>query len=62
MSTGSRDLGLTLTTDNGTQFTSARFVEVLSRSRLTDRHAVFNHPEGSGLIERFKRSVEEQEV
>ena len=37
---GSRGTGLTLTTDNGTQFTSARYVETLNRLQLgiTHRH------------------------
>lgn len=62
MATGSRGLGLTLTTDNGTQFTSARFVEMLSRLGITHRRTAFNHPEGNGLIERFHRSLKEEEV
>ncbi len=32
---GSREVGLTLTTDNGTQFTSTRFVEMLTARGLT---------------------------
>jgi putative transposase len=62
MATGSRGLGLTLTTDNGTQFTSARFVEMLSRLGISRRRTAFNHPEGNGLIERFHRSLKEEEV
>jgi len=62
MPAGSRGVGLTLTTDNGTQFTSARFVEMLSRLGITHRRTAFNHPEGNGLIERFHRSLKEEEV
>lgn len=35
--TGSVGQGLTLTTDNGTQFTSTRFVEMLSRPGISHR-------------------------
>jgi len=43
---GSRGMGLTLTTDNGTQFTSARYVETLNRLGITHRRTAYNHPEG----------------
>ena len=48
------DAGVTLTTDNGTQFTSTRFIETLNR-----RRTAYNHP---GSIERFHRSLKEEEV
>ena len=54
--------GLTLTTDNGTQFTSARYVETLSQLGITHRRTAYNHPEGNGYIERFHRSLKEEEV
>jgi putative transposase len=62
MTDGSRGLGLVLTTDNGTQFTSTRFVETLSRLGITHRRTAYHHPEGNGLIERFHRSLKEEEI
>jgi putative transposase len=62
MAEGSRGSGLVLNTDNGTQFTSARFVETLSRLGITHRRTAFNHPEGNGVIERFHRSLKEEEI
>jgi len=62
MADGSRHYGLVLNTDNGTQFTSTRFVETLSRLGITHRRTAFNHPEGNGMIERFHRSLKEEEV
>ncbi len=62
MASGSRGAGLTLTTDNGTQFTSVRFVATLNTLGITHRRTAFHHPEGNGLIERFHRSLKEEEV
>jgi putative transposase len=62
LAAGSRGSGLTLTTDNGTQFTSTRFIETLGRLGITHRRTAYNHPEGNGLIERFHRSLKEEEV
>ena len=59
---GSRAASLTLTTDNGTQFTSTRFLQTLSQLGITHRRTAYNHPEGNGLIERFHRSLKEEEV
>ena len=59
---GSRGTGLTLTTDNGTQFTSARYVEALNHLGITHRRTAYNHPEGNSYIERFHRSLKEEEV
>jgi len=44
---GSRGTGLTLTTDNGTQFKSARYVETLNQLGITHRRTAYNHPEGT---------------
>jgi putative transposase len=55
-------MGLTLTTDNGTQFTSARYVETLNRLGITHHRTAYNHPEGNSYIERFHRSLKEEEV
>jgi len=59
---GSRSANLTLTTDNGTQFTSSRFLETLARLGITHRRTAYHHPEGNSYIERFHRSLKEEEV
>ncbi len=59
---GSRETNLTLTTDNGTQFTSSRFIETLNRLGITHRRTAYHHPEGNSYIERFHRSLKEEEV
>jgi putative transposase len=59
---GSRGTNLTLTTDNGTQFTSSRFIEILNRLGITHRRTAYHHPEGNSYIERFHRSLKEEEV
>ena len=59
---GSREAPLTLTTDNGTQFTSARFIETLGQLGITHRRTAYHHPEGNSYIERFHRSLKEEEV
>jgi len=59
---GSREADLTLTTDNGTQFTSSRFLETLGRLGITHRRTAYHHPEGNSYIERFHRSLKEEEV
>jgi len=53
---GSRAANVTLTTDNGTQFTSSRFLETLGRLGITHRRTAYHHPEGNSYIERFHRS------
>jgi putative transposase len=57
---GSRQADVTLTTDNGTQFTSSRFVETLNRLSITHRRTAYPHPEGNSYIERFHRSLKEE--
>lgn len=59
---GSRQAHVTLTTDNGTQFTSSRFLETLARLGITHRRTAYHHPEGNSYIERFHRSLKEEEV
>jgi len=59
---GSRESHLTLTTDNGTQFTSSRFMETLARLGIAHRRTAYHHPEGNSYIERFHRSLKEEEV
>jgi transposase InsO family protein len=46
---------------NGTQFTSTRFLETLSRLSITHRRRANHHPEVNS-IERFHRSLKEEEV
>ena len=55
-------MGLTLTTDNGIQFTSARFVQTLAKLDITHRRTAYHHPEGNSYIERFHHSLKEEEV
>ncbi len=57
-----KGLTLTLTTDNGTQFTSTRYLETLRQLGITHRRTAYNHPEGNGRIEHFHRSLKEEEV
>src|SRR5260370_1291464 len=59
---GSREAHLTLTTDNGTQFTSSRFLETLRRLGITHRHTAYHHPQANSYIQRFHRSLKEEEV
>jgi putative transposase len=59
---GSRGAGLTLATDNGTQFTSTRFLETLAWLGIIHRRTAYHHPEGNSYIERFHRSLKEEEV
>ena len=37
-------------------------METLSRLGITHRRTAYNHPEGNGLIERFHRSLKEEEI
>ena len=53
---------MTLTTDSGTQFTSALYVETLNQLGITHRRAAYNHPEGNSYIERCRRSLREEEA
>jgi transposase InsO family protein len=46
----------------GTQFTSSRFIETLHRLSITHRRTAYHHPEGNSYIERFHRSLKEEEV
>jgi putative transposase len=59
---GSRGMVLTLTTVNGTQFTSARYLETLNQLGITHRRTAYNHPQGNSYIERFHRSLKEEEL
>jgi Integrase core domain len=59
---GSREANVTLTTYNGMQFTSSRFLETLVRLGITHRRTAYHHPESNSYIERFHRSLKEEEV
>jgi transposase InsO family protein len=59
---GSRAARVTLTTHNGTQFTLTRFIETLNRLGINHRRTAYHHPEGNSYIERFHRSLKEEEV
>jgi len=59
---GSREANVTLTTDNGTQFTSTRFIGTLNRLGITHRRTAYHRPEGNSYIELFHRSLKEEEV
>jgi putative transposase len=62
MATGPAGCNLVLNTDNGTQFTSTRFIATLGELGILHRRTAFNHPEGNGMIERFHRSLKEEEI
>jgi transposase InsO family protein len=62
MPEGSREANVTLTTDNGTEFTSTQFMEALARLGITHRRTAYHHPEGHSYIERIHRSLKEEEV
>ena len=53
------DLILTL---RGSRGGAARYVETLNRLGIQHRRTAYNHPEGNGYIERFHRSLKEEEV
>ena len=57
---GFRGMGLTLTTDNGTQFMSVPYVDTRRRLGITHLRTAYNHPEGNSYIERFQRSLKEE--
>ena len=40
----------------------ARFIETLNRLGIIHRRTAYNHPEGNSYIERFHRSLKEEEV
>jgi len=54
--------GLVLLTDNGPQFTSRLYEGELSSLGITHRRTAYNHPEANGMVERFFKSLKEEEV
>ncbi len=53
---------LVLRTDNGCQFTSRRFVLALKSQDITHSRTGYNNPEGNAMVERFYRTLKEEEV
>ena len=49
-------------TDNGTQMTSNRFREYVDGLEVEHLRAAYNHPETIGKIERYHRTVKEEDV
>jgi putative transposase len=58
----SREARWTMTTDSRTQFISTRFIETLNPLGITHRRTAYHHPEGNSYIERFHRSLNDEEV
>lgn len=54
--------GLALRTDNGPQMTSRRFKGVLAACDITHERTGYNNPDGDAYIERFFRTLKEEEV
>ncbi|AEJ43378.1 Integrase catalytic region [Alicyclobacillus acidocaldarius subsp. acidocaldarius Tc-4-1] len=59
---GVQGAGLTLRTDNGCQMTSRRFIEAMKACQINHERTGFNNPDADGYIERFFRSLKEEEV
>ena len=53
---------LTLRTDNGCQMTSRRFVQAMKDCQVNHERTGYNNPDADGYIERFFRSLKEEEV
>lgn len=54
--------GLALRTDNGPQITSRRFRGVLAACQIAHERTGYNNPDGDAYIERFFRTLKEEEV
>jgi len=54
--------GLALRTDNGPQMTSRRFTGVLAACEIAHERTGYNNPDGDAYIERFFRTLKEEEV
>lgn len=59
---GTRDQGLILQVDNGCQPTSRKFVKELSTSDITLLYSAYATPEHNAHIERFFRTLKEEEL
>lgn len=58
---GRREANLTLSSGNGTQFTSCRFLETIGRLGITHRRTAYHCPECNSCTEWFHRSLKEEE-
>jgi putative transposase len=54
--------GLALRTDNSPQMTSRRFKRALEACEITHERTGYNNPDGDAYIERFFRTLKEEEV
>jgi putative transposase len=54
--------GLALRTDNGPQMTSRKFKGALEACEITHERTGYNNPDGDAYIERFFRTLKEEEV
>lgn len=61
-SQGVRGQGLKLVHDNGSQFTSRRFVQTLKTLDIAPIRTSYRHPQSNGKIERWYRTLKEEEV
>ncbi|TDY37197.1 putative transposase [Alicyclobacillus sacchari] len=59
---GVRGANLTLRTDNGCQMTSRRFVQAMKDCQVKHERTGYHNPDADGYIERFFRSLKEEEV
>ncbi|GMA58943.1 hypothetical protein GCM10025858_34460 [Alicyclobacillus sacchari] len=59
---GVQGAGLTLRTDNGCQMTSRRFIQAMRACQINHERTGYNNPDDDGYIERFFRSLKEEEV
>jgi len=59
--TGSRENGITCTTVNGIQSSSLRLMKMLARLGITNRQTAFQPPVSNNKVERFQRSLKEDE-
>ncbi|MBX6396587.1 MAG: transposase [Alicyclobacillaceae bacterium] len=53
---------MTLRTDNGCQMTSRRFIQAMKACQINHERTGYNNPDADGYIERFCRSLKEEEV
>jgi transposase InsO family protein len=51
-----------LAIDTGSQFTSSRFMGTLAHLCIAHRKTAYHRPEGNSYIQRFHRSLKEEEL
>lgn len=59
---GVQGQNLKLVHDNGSQFTSRRFVQTLKTLAITSIRTSYRHPQSNGKMERWYRTLKEEEV